>query len=226
MSGEGLPTLSSLQGAAPCRAARSLPCRWLSAKGSSRGRAPSRELLKKAAASGDPLSPSLAWLFPCPGERRWSTHHSIRMSLARRSSHRSPASKGVQGECLPPLMQQPPPLRKRLPFPFPPCRRPPLFPWLPWEATGHLCWAASGPDALFSSQVVHGKATVAPGGRALGAAEQCYLQSGQDLLVGQGSPARRAQGFQAQLSHGFPFWELDVRTVKNMAFCRGLPWEG
>lgn len=112
-------------------------------KGQFTGRAPSREFLKKKAASSDPLSPSLKWLFPCPGERQWSAHHSIRTSLARRSSRRSPASKGVQGECLPALTQHLSPLRERLPFPFPPSQ--PLFPWLPWEATGHLCWAAVGP---------------------------------------------------------------------------------
>lgn len=64
-------------------------------------------------------------------------------------------------------------------------------PRLPWEATGHICQAAAGPDALFCPQAVHGKAMVAPGGRALVAAEQCYLQSGQDLLVGRESPVRK-----------------------------------
>lgn len=60
----------------------------------------------------------------------------------------------------------------------------------------------------------------------MGAAERCYLRSGQDLLLGQGSPERRAQGFQAQFSHEFPFWELDVWDTNPMAFCRGLPQEG
>lgn len=123
-----------------------------------------------------PFSPSLEWSLPCPGERQWSTHHSIRTSLARRSSRHSPASKGVQGECLRPLMQHLSPLRERLPFTFPPSWPTPLFPWLPWEATGHHCRAVAGLDTLFCSQAVHSKATVAPGGRAPGAAEQCYLQ--------------------------------------------------
>lgn len=47
-----------------------------------------------------------------------------------------------------------------------------------------------------------------------------YLQSNQGLLVGRGSPVRKAQGFQVQFSQEFFFWELDVRAIKNVAFCR------
>lgn len=60
----------------------------------------------------------------------------------------------------------------------------------------------------------------------MGTVDTCNLRSGQDLRVGRGCPVRRAQGFQAQFSHEFPFWELDVWDTKPMAFRRGLPQEG
>lgn len=185
--------VSPLQGAVLCRAARSPPQWWLSAKGSSRGRAPSRELLKKEAASGDSLSPSFEWLFPALGkDDGLLTTASACLSHVGHHVTVLP-KKGVQGECFPPHMQHPSPLRERLPFP-PPRQPPPLFPWLPWEATGHLFGAAAGPNALFCPQAVHGKATIAPGGQALRGAEQSYLQSGQGLLVVRGSPVKKSTG--------------------------------
>lgn len=42
--------------------------------------------------------------------------------------------------------------------------------------------------------------------------------------MGQGSPVRRIQGFQAQFSQEFPFWELDIRAIKTWLFaefCHG-----
>lgn len=120
--------------------------------------------------SSRPLSPSIKLLSPCPTtalsseEREQSTHHSIHMSLAHRSSHRSPASKGVQGECLPPSQ------RERFPIPFPPGHPLPslLGPHGKPQATLSLLvarWlphqAAAGLGALLRSQPARGKTEAA-----------------------------------------------------------------
>lgn len=75
---------------------------------------------------------------PCPmlalsyEERQQFTHHSIHMSLARRSSRHSPASKNVQGEPLPPS-------KGKVLLYLPPQPPSSLFLCLPWEVTGHSC---------------------------------------------------------------------------------------
>lgn len=130
-------------------------------------------------------------------ERQQFTHHSIRTSLARRSSRRSPASKNVQGESLPPLGE-------RLSFTFLPSHPLPFL-WLPWEVTGHSCPAHGRMPSVLpcvshakqwqewytlpQSQAARGKTEVVPAWKST---EKSYLQSGPDLLVGQGSPVRRA----------------------------------
>lgn len=85
------------------------------------------------------------------------------------------------------------------PSPLSPCPRgKPQATLSPLVARWILHQAAAGLGALLHSQPAHGKTEAAKGGRAPRSAEISYLQSGQDLLVGQGSPVGRAQGFQAQ----------------------------
>jgi len=137
-------------------------------------------------------------------ERQQFTHHSIHMSLARRSSHRSPASKNVQGEYLPiskgkVLLYFPP--RPPLPTSLVSLGKSQVTLALLMAGCLQSCPVSPAPSSgrngtLPHSQAARGKTEVAPKWKST---EKSYLQSGLDLQVGQGYPVKKAQGFQARV---------------------------